>query len=263
MRNIIFTINILLTFSSFSQTTYSIKDFKKSTFPKVSSSEWYALCNSDNNFSIITNDDTLKISKSKFSDNFEYLMPEGKLIAFNMGEWGGGLYYKPNDTINKHFSVNGIEAKLNSDGLIIDPLNELTEGTIRLKGGNIMSVFLFNDSLYFMEGLAHMGLSYGALYKMEQQNDSFLITKVIDFDDAPMAICSLADTILVATLDRFYTLNKKMEKTLIFKDLFWYGLAPNSIALIENKYAYIGMRGGFAKINLSKKNLEFYKYIKK
>ncbi|HEY6142658.1 MAG TPA: hypothetical protein VIV55_04410 [Flavobacterium sp.] len=269
MRNIFFLINILFTFSGFCQTNYSIKDFKKSPLPKVLSTEWYALCNSENDFSIVAKNDTIQITQSIYSSNFEYNLPEGKLIAINLGEWGGGLYYKPNDTINKHFSVNGIEQELKNDGrggIIIfrdNPLNKLLKSTLLLKGGNIRSIFSFNGSLYLMEGLAHMGSSYGALYKMEQKNDSFSISKLIDFDDAPMAVCPLDDSILVATLDRFYIINKKMEKTLIFKDLFWFGLYPNSIARIKNKYAYIGMRDGFAKIDLKKKNLEFYKYIKK
>ncbi|MGQ7944864.1 hypothetical protein [Flavobacterium sp. WC2509] len=261
MRNTLLIINLLFTFSGFSQTTYEIKDFEKSEIPKVFSTEWRILNSSNKCFSIIANNDNIQVTKRTYSPILEYLLPEGKLIAIDKGEWGGGLYYKPNDTINKSFSVNGVERKLKDTKWFPDSsLNKLTKSTLSIMGGNIMSVFSFNGSLYFMDALAHMGTNKGVLYKIEQQNDSFLISKVIDFDNAPRVVYPIDDTIFVATFDRFYTINKEMEKTLIFKDLFWYGLGPFSITPIGNTYVYLGLAGGFAKINLLKKDLELYKY---
>ncbi len=59
---------------------------------------------------------------------------------------------------------------------------------------------------------------------------------------------------------RFYILYDSAKK-LIFGHSFWLGLNPNSIATI-NESIYVGMMGGYAKINIKKNELSFYQFKK-
>ena len=50
-----------------------------------------------------------------------------------------------------------------------------------------------------------------------------------------------------------------MQKELIFQDTFWSSLYPNSIAVLDDKNVFIGMRSGIVKLDLTTKTLKFYK----
>jgi hypothetical protein len=149
-------------------------------------------------------------------------------------------------------------------GLMVPPTNPIVQrikGFSLLVNGQVMDIFKYKDSLFFIEGLAHMGLSFGALYSLELRNDSFFIAKTMAFDDAPQAMRADGDRLWVATLQRFYLIENG-QKTAIFNHLFWYALYPNSIAVGPDGYIYVGHRGGYSRIDPVKKELVFYQYTK-
>ncbi len=228
----ILTILTLFSLTSCGQTQVVIpKEFVETIPPKTGSSEWYPLNYSQNEFSVRIIDGKLEIKKVDEINECELNISNGKLVGINRGEWGGTLTFEPTDT---------------------------TKNSIEIKRGNIKFIFTFKDKIYFIEGLAHLSMSSGALYELDNTNGNFSYKKLLEFDDAPEAFTIYQDKFLIATHERFYVV-KDFKKELILQDTFWSSLYPNSIAVLDDKNVFIGMRSGIVKLDLTTKTLKFYK----
>ena len=229
---ILLTILSLFSLISYGQTPIIIpKEFIETVPPKAGSDEWYSLNYSRNEFGVKIVDGKLEIKKVDEINKCELNISNGKLEGVNRGEWGGNLTFVPKDT---------------------------TKGNVEIKLGNIKFIFMFQDKIYFIEGLAHLSISSGALYELENRNDNFSYKKLIDFEDAPEAFTIYQNKLLIATHENFYII-KDFKKELLIKDAFWSNLYPNSIAVIDEKNVFIGMRSGLVKLDLTSKLLNFYK----
>jgi len=213
-------------------------DFIETTPPKYGSEEWYSLNYSKNEFSVNSNNGQLEINKVGKVINkvheCELRLPNGILTGIDKGEWGGSLTFNSTDSTIK---------------------------PVEIKSGNIKFIFKFKDNIYFIEGLAHMSFREGALYELETTNDSFIYKKLLDFVDAPEAFTIYRDKFLIATHENFYVV-KDFKKELVFKDTFWRSLYPNSIAVIDDKSVFLGIRSGIVMLDLTTKTMKFYKYDK-
>ncbi|HKL93282.1 MAG TPA: hypothetical protein VJ871_08400, partial [Bacteroidales bacterium] len=118
--------------------------------------------------------------------------------------------------------------------------------------------FEYNHKLYFIEGLAHLGMSRGALFELNRTRKKFNYQKIFDFEDAPAAFTFLDGKLLIAGNRNFYVLDQ-LKKELVFKDMFWSGLYPNSVAALDEKNVFIGIRSGIVKLDLIEKKATFYK----
>lgn len=268
MKKLLFVVTFSLLLSYCNGQFFNENDFAEMPPPAISSPEWYKLNNPNKEISVALIDGKIQFSKFIYTSSIKYNVPGGKLLAVDMGEFGGGLYYQSNDSSKKMFYINGIPGGLKNDpfrsGLWIpedNPVSKLIQNHLLLKNGNVKFIFSYRDTTYFLEGFSHMSFNYGALYKIGLSNDSFFVAKVIDFKDAPMAMTVFHDTILIATYKGF-NIVKGYDKELVFEKLFWSGLYPNSLVAIDEKSIYVGIRGGYVKINLPKKEFHFYKYIK-
>lgn len=229
---IAFTFLTLFAITSCGQTSVSIpKEFIETVPPKAGSDEWYPLNYSRNEFGVKIIDGKLDIKKVKEINKCELKIAGGTLIGINRGEWGGQLTFKPEDTTKK---------------------------AVDIKRGNIKFIFTFNDKVYFIEGLAHMGYSGGAIFELNTANNNFTFTKLVDFDDAPEAFTIYKKKFLIATHKNFYIV-QDFKKELVFKETFWSSLYPNSIAVLDDKNVFIGIRSGIVKLDLTDKTLKFYK----
>ncbi|MEX8548015.1 MAG: hypothetical protein V5804_10485 [Mucilaginibacter sp.] len=251
--------------------TYSKNDFYPYPISKVPAKEWEKLdIAKTKSFSVFINAGKLKIVKDKpLPAGIEYAFANGKLLAFDCGEWGGGLYYKPFDASNGSFVVNGQNKKatneIGSYDFILpakDPTRNLIKDKyVRVASGNTKAIIPYKDYCLFIQGLAHMSENYGSLSKLTVQKDSFTVSKVLDLDAAPTTMTVYKDKIFILTYNSFYCINKQ-KKELILNNLFWRGLYPHSIAVINERNIYIGIYGGYAKINLPKKELKLFMYNK-
>lgn len=222
----------LVSLTSYGQSQVIIpKEFVETAPPKAGSSEWYPLNSSRNEFGVEIIDGKLKIEKVDEVNNCELNISNGKLAGVNKGEWGGTLTFVPADT---------------------------TKSSVEIKRGNIKFIFTFKDKIYFIEGLAHMGYSGGAIFELDTKDNKFTYNKLVDFDDAPEGFAIYQDKFLIATHQNFYVV-KDFKKELIFKDTFWSSLYPNSIAALDDKNVFLGIRGGIVKLDLTTKTLKFYK----
>lgn len=226
------TLPTLFAITSYGQTTLTIqKDFVEIIPPKRGSEEWYPLNHSQNEFGVAITNGKLDIKKVKQMSISELKISGGHLIGVDRGEWGGQLTFKPTNTAKK---------------------------SIDIKKGNIKFIFAFKDKIYFIEGLAHLSMSEGALYQLDTVNNNFKFTKLLEFDDAPEAFTIYNDKFLIATHKNFYIV-QDFKKQLVFKETFWGSLYPNSIAALDDKNIFIGIRSGIVKLDLTDKTLKFYK----
>jgi hypothetical protein len=214
---------------------FSESDFSKSPIPVYSTDPWYVLNQSKNEFALSVKDGQLVITKVQDKSRCEFVLPKGNLFGTDNGEWGGKLTYKP------------------ADG---------SKPEVKIKEGNIKYIFSFKDTVYFIEGLAHLGTNAGALYKLDTANNTFTVTKMLDFYDAPEAFAMYNNMLLVAGHQNFYIIHDNIMAEILLKDMFWRSLYPNSIAVIDEKHVYIGIRSGYVKLNLKTKDVTFYKYKK-
>ena len=251
--------------------TYLKSDFYPYPISKVPTQDWEKLdIAKTKSFSIFISAGKLKIVKDKpLPAGIEYTFANGKLLAFDCGEWGGALYYKPFDASNETFIVNGKLTKATTeissyDFLlpIKDPTRNLIKGKyVLVAPGNTKAIVPYNNYWLFIQGLAHMSENYGSLSKLAVQKDSFTVSKILDLDAAPNTITVYKDKIFIVTYNSFYCIYKR-KKELILNNLFWRGLYPHSIAVINERNIYIGIYGGYAKINLPKKELKLFMFNK-
>jgi len=234
-KEIILAVAFLPAFAVIScgQTQHSIpKEFIEIATPKAGSKEWYPLNYSQNEFGVSIVNGKLDVKKVKEVHRSELKMLSGTLVGINRGEWGGQLTFKPSDPTKK---------------------------AIDIKSGNIKFIFEFKNKIYFIEGLAHMTYSGGAIFELDTTGYKFTFTKLVDFDDAPEAFTIYKDKFLIATHENFYIV-KNFKKERVFKETFWSSLYPNSIAVLDDKNVFIGIRSGIVKLDLIDQSLTFYKY---
>jgi hypothetical protein len=230
------TVIALFTLTSCGQTTVTSTndilipaEFLETSVPKAESMEWYALNNSKNEFGVNIVNGKLDIKKVNEVNECKLELSNGSLIGINRGEWGGSLTFNPDDS---------------------------AKSDITIKEGNIKFLFNYKNKIYFIEGLAHMGYSGGGLFELD--TIKFKYKKILDFEDAPEAFTIYRDRFLIASHENFYVV-KDFKKELIFKSTFWSSLYPNSIAAIDDKNIFIGIRSGIVKLDLVTRTMKFYK----
>jgi hypothetical protein len=257
---IIYIFNISFCFSQ----NYSLNDFEECKIPDMYSNEWYNFNNSlDKEFVFTLESGKIKVSKPKYTQYVEYDISNGKLIGIAMGEAGGGLYYRQKDT-TKIFYVNGKEDIQSTffGGLRTpktNPINNVIEDCKLLTSGHVNFIFGIKDSIYMLGGLSHMGLNSGGLYTIKYNDDNFFISGVLNLEDAPSAMSIYKDSIYLAGSKGFYIIDENLKLKTIFDNLFWYGLYPISVVVLDKKNVYVTIRGGYVKINPEEKKMKFYK----
>lgn len=149
------------------------------------------------------------------------------------------------------------------------PLNFLIAGLFLVNPHNSSALFNFKGKLYFMntEGSNQRNSSGSINHIVQHRNNMINILPIADFETSPdlrnnpNIIITKGNKMYVATDECFYMI-KHRKKELILKDMFWGNLAPQSIAVLGRKEVYVGIRGGYVRINPIKKTYIFYKYKK-
>lgn len=231
MKNYLF-IFILLAFSNCG-TNDLPKNFVEQPIPKNESPEKRELNSSRREFSVEILENALKIDSVRHNFYSKLKIPTGILRAKDNGEWGGKIEFISND--NK---------------------------IINIKNGNVKFVFQLNNKIYFIEGLAHLGINEGELFELKYTKNIFTYKSLHKFEDAPEAMSIFQNKIYIAGYKNFYVVDD-LTKKIVFKDAFWSDLYPNSIAIINETKVFIGIRSGIVKLNLPEKKIHFYKALEK
>ncbi|RRQ46950.1 hypothetical protein [Chryseobacterium sp. SC28] len=225
---------LLFIISCTNQKSISIpENFYENKIPKLYSDEWYNLNYSNDDYLVKNDNGKLVVEKTTYRNSSTLNILGGKLLGENGGEWGGELSFKSNDDIL--------------------PIK-------KIKSGNIVQIFKFQNRIFFIEGLAHLSTSEGKLYELYPKDFSY--KKLIDFEDAPEAVTTYNNKIFVASHQNFYEI-ENFKKTKLFEKEFWGSLYPNSIAVFDEENIFLGIRSGIVKINLKTKKIEFFRENKK
>jgi hypothetical protein len=208
--------------------TFSVSDFVETKPPKVDSKEWYKL-NYGMDFRVLDDKNSLQIEKAPQESTSSLAAFNGTLVGVDHGEWGGELTYV----------ANGKKG-------------------ITVKQGNVKFLFEYKGQVYFIESLAHGLYNGGALFRLLLKGTSIEYEKVMDFDDAPQAMLIYGGDLLIASFGSFCRIHN-FDKETIFKDTFWESLYPNSLITLNNNI-YMGIRGGYVRIDLKSKGFVFYEY---
>ena len=260
---------VLISLPGFAQ-TYHSKDFFEMPGPKAWTNLYSATSPSKDSYKVEMVKGKLTIMQApKSSVTADYQIADGLLWTINEGEFGGVMYYMPKDTSLKYITVNGRTDTLKDYSKSYYANRDIYPSVAvkeRLKKsrqfeifeGNINYIFKYRDSIYFAEGLAHMSLNTGAVYKLDYRKPSVTITKVADLHGEPEAILVDHDNLFIATFDKFFAFNK-WKKIVELDNLFWQALYPASIAFADKHTVYVGHRGGYSKIDLKTQKLTFFR----
>jgi len=245
-----------------------LSDFEQTEMPAPYTTAWYPLNSAKNNFKVSVIKGKLSVTKIRLAEQTDYDLKEGKLFPIDNGEFGGALYYRPNDTTIKQIYVNGqLQAKIIPSGKWLPGLlmeykeekHKALKGAIYLARGNFQKIFSYNGSDYIQSGTFHMGFFSGNFSKITKDETGFNITSVLDLEDCPMAFDFYKNTMYLATNSTFRVINNWKDRT-IKQDLFWEALSPNSVAVKNAKTIYVGIKGGYVRLNSNTGEVKFYKY---
>ena len=206
------------------------KQYVKTNPPKFLDAYWKHL-NAANDCKVELRHNFLFATKYEPEDECYLEMKSGELVGIDLGEFGGELKYIPDDHSKKEMTI---------------------------KRGNIRFIFRYKNNIYFLEGLAHLGSSYGKLSRLDTTNENFHCVEILNFGDAPGAMAIYKNRLLIVADSNFYEI-KEMKKEVLLNNMFWNGLYPNSIIVIDEKNVFVGIRGGIVKVNMRDKEYEFYR----
>jgi len=195
--------------------------------PKISSNAWFNF-NHSNDVYIIDNNGNVNINTERMVRGVYRLETDnGTMMGTNRGEWGGELIFK-NDTLE--YTI----------------LNE-----------NICGIINYNNGIYVLTGLSHLGISEGRIVKLELINGKWGFTFSWEFNSSPEIYTTYNNKLYIATFDGLIIFDGNNIQQLL-SNQFWSSLYPKSI-YVNDEIIAIGMRGCLAIINKLNNEIKCYK----
>lgn len=207
------------------------KEYVAAAIPYHGFSEWTEANQSPYSFAVNKVDGKLEVTRAKYVSKCEYILPNGSLMGYDYGEFGGGLYFYNNDSCK----------------------------AILIKAGNIKAIFSYKNKLFFLDGISHMGYKRGGMYMVELNDRGFTYKLMVDLEDSPEACVIANDLIYIITSGDLLVIHN-FQKLALFSNQFWAGLYPNSLALFDASNLFVGMRSGITKLDLIARKMTYYKY---
>ncbi|WP_285398092.1 hypothetical protein [Lysinibacillus sp. fls2-241-R2A-57] len=211
-------------------------DFISAKIPNAGSGKWFQIINSSKQYCVEIKNEELVISKyhEKHSIQYEYL--DLKIIGSDYGEWVGEL---------KVIYADSTE--------------------ILLKKCNVKSIFEYKGELYFLEGLEHMYLNEGGLYKLVYDGTSISFRECLDLKECPIDFYIYNKNLYVISSENLFTITNEDEtykKNILFNNFPFSDFVPNSLVVYKGDFI-IGMRGGLGRIEYLNTNNVQYMRLKK
>jgi hypothetical protein len=211
---------------------YAPDSFRETPPPPVWSAAWSKL-NFGPGYSVKNVAGKLVVETSSEQQSTQLQTPDGTFLGQDNGEYGGQLLFQ-------------------------SAANPTTP--VRIKEGNIRLIFQAHGQVYFIEGLAHLSMSSGALYQITGTAPAFTCVKLADFDDAPEAFAVVGNDVYIAQ-SRGFTILRNLQKEVVLAKTFWSGLYPNSVAVFNQDEVCIGLRGGYVRLNTRTKAFQFFQHL--
>ncbi|BDU74544.1 hypothetical protein [Mesoterricola silvestris] len=157
--------------------------------------------------------------------------PDGWIVGFDAGEWGGGLYWFSSDG-KKHYQI------------------ALPRPVGWLDAENVRDILPDGGSFLVAQGLAHMSLDRGKVIRVSREaKGKWKAELVADLGSAPcLCLKDGDDSWIIFTMEAMLRLRRKgpMETLGQFEFAGW--LYPNSIARAGDGAIYVGMRHFVARV---------------
>jgi hypothetical protein len=192
---------------------------------------WNYMNHADVEIGVFKDKNGIKLNSPQFDYPYCFNLDDGKLEVKNRGEFGGEFNFIPSDR---------------------------SKDTVRILDINVIYIFQFENEIYFLAGIAHMMDQGGAIVKLIREGDEFKFEEILQLDSSPEAMTIYNDKILIAGNQNF-TVIKDFKKEYTLKTN-WGALYPNSVVATDYETAYIGFRGGYAKISLTSKKIDYFKH---
>lgn len=157
--------------------------------------------------------------------------PDGWVVGFNAGEWGGGLFW------------------FNSDGTRHYQL-KLDHPIDRWDAENVRELRSCGESVIAFQGLSHMGLDVGKVVKLSHHDDGAWKAKLLANLGSSPQVClqDREDSWIVITSKSIHRLDITGKLEDLGKSDFTRGLYPNSITRTPDGTIYLGMRHFVARL---------------
>ncbi|TKB96292.1 hypothetical protein [Pedobacter cryophilus] len=221
----------------------------KTNSANLSANDWIFTKNI-NKWEIIRNDykrekgNSFPFSEKFISENLKELqgnkfikkIKEGFLVGINKGEFGGGLYF------------------VKDNGLAVYQIS----GNLNIKG-----FFEFNNRIFAIEGLAHMGLNRGKIIEIFKEDKTWKCKSITDLIETPAIIADYKDEKIIVTSQYILKLDKQLNIFEVLKSPFYWGILYPSSILVDNDNLYLSMREGILKIKEFDTAPEYEWYIPK
>jgi len=209
----------------------------------------YKFNSAPNDWTVLLKENTVYVtnSRNKTSDTLPFKVPvtayhqfggqksvlevdDGYLVGFYRGEFGGSLYW---------FSKDG-------------------KSNYGISGHKIVQFIKRANKIYAVEGLAHMGISRGSIIEIRMIDNRWAASNYLELPSAPDGIdLDGQNNFIIITSESLLSIdtNKKID-TLIPRG-FWSALLYPTSIVVKDKIAYVGMRKGILKFNLTTRKQEW------
>ncbi|QPQ31198.1 hypothetical protein [Lysinibacillus sp. JNUCC 51] len=206
-------------------------DFINAQIPNAGSGKWFKNINNSKQYGVEIKNEELVISRYREKHCLQYDYLDLKIVGTDYGEWGGELK-------------------------VVYP--DSTE--IVLKKCNVKSIFEYEGSIYFLEGLEHLYLNTGYLYQLIYDGTNFSITACLDLKECPIAFYIFDSHLYVISSENLFSLSiesRSFKKNIIFNNFPFSAFVPNSLVVYKGDFI-IGMRGGLGRIDYENiKNVQY------
>lgn len=169
-------------------------------------------------------DTTVQLQASKGPANMFLKVDDGWIAAYNRGEFGAAVYW------------------FNSDG----------KKRQKLSDHQINQFMVDNGRIFAVEGLAHM-VSRGSMIELRKEKGQWTVEEFFPLSGSAEAIAQVSSgDYVIVTSDMLLRVNLEKEINILIPNGDWGALYPNSVAIADDGYIYIGMRQFVVKCKLSK-----------
>lgn len=209
--------------------------WKKIAAEDMDSDEWYDANWSNNAGCLYIEENTVKLSQSPvISDMLHFDTSSGYISGTNHGEFGGSLEYHDKDGTSYILSDKVIP----------------------------VAIFSYNNEIYLLDGLAHLGLSSGSISRIVMKDGRWSIVDTVDLGAAPDAYFEDKESgnfFIVTTMSiiKADLSQKEIQFEVLTEISSMSGLYPSSIVKHKN-YIYISMRRAVLTFNIDTKDVFFY-----
>jgi hypothetical protein len=205
---------------------FDISKWKSTPLSKVTLNE---LMNSSyssiRTWNVYLQDNHLMNRRIKESNYISISVPDGILYSLIYGEKGGGVYFK--SFLNHQYQISG---------------------------GNFVQFIKNGDTIYTLEGLAHMASLDGKICRIRYRENKWEMDDYIQLWDVPYAATLIGQDLFIVTHSKLLKANLDTKNVQTILDNMLWGKEiqyPNSMVMSDN-CLYIGMRGGIARITMDK-----------